>query len=169
MKVKKGEPSSPDANSSPITKGWTKGSLSLDANEENDGYSSTEEPLTSDPEDEGGKKLCAGKYTVVSDYEKCSTQDLSVKSGETVQLIKEGEDGQWFVKNLKTKQEGWVAAANLYTLIGESTSCQSLTSSGTTSSPSRYNYVCMCVCVCVCVCISPTPSPLTSLCVCTCV
>ena len=38
---------------------------------------------------------CAGKYTVVSDYEKCSTQDLSVKSGETVQLIKEGEDGQW--------------------------------------------------------------------------
>uniref|UniRef100_A0A8C7WBF6 MCF.2 cell line derived transforming sequence like n=1 Tax=Oncorhynchus mykiss TaxID=8022 RepID=A0A8C7WBF6_ONCMY len=38
-------------------KGWTKGSLSLDANEENDGYSSTEEPLTSDPEDEGGKKL----------------------------------------------------------------------------------------------------------------
>ncbi|XP_052349166.1 guanine nucleotide exchange factor DBS-like isoform X2 [Oncorhynchus keta] len=183
MKVKKGEPSSPDANSSPITKdgavtsptfnraavakkrftlqgfsnfskgsptspdhktkrheiksdptpfgfkGWTKGSLSLDANEENDGYSSTEEPLTSDPEDEGGKKLCAGKYTVMSDYEKCSTQDLSVKSGETVQLIKEGEDGQWFVKNLKTKQEGWVAAANLDTLIGESTSCQSLTSS----------------------------------------
>ncbi|XP_071210777.1 guanine nucleotide exchange factor DBS-like isoform X5 [Salvelinus alpinus] len=110
-------------------RGWTKGSLSLDANEENDGYSSTEEPLTSDPEDEGGKKLCAGKYTVVSDYEKCSAQDLSVKSGETVQLIKEGEDGQWFVKNLKTKQEGWVAAANLYTLIGESTSCQSLTSS----------------------------------------
>ncbi|XP_055733639.1 guanine nucleotide exchange factor DBS-like isoform X5 [Salvelinus fontinalis] len=183
MKVKKGEPSNPDANSPPKTKdeavtsptldraavakkrftlqgfsnfskgsatspdhktkrheiksdptpfgfkGWTKGSLSLDANEENDGYSSTEEPLTSDPEDEGGKKLCAGKYTVVSDYEKCSAQDLSVKSGETVQLIKEGEDGQWFVKNLKTKQEVWVAAANLYTLIGESTSCQSLTSS----------------------------------------
>uniref|UniRef100_A0A8C8DDM3 MCF.2 cell line derived transforming sequence like n=1 Tax=Oncorhynchus tshawytscha TaxID=74940 RepID=A0A8C8DDM3_ONCTS len=38
-------------------KGWTKGSLSLDANEENDGYSSPEEPLNSDPEDEEGKKL----------------------------------------------------------------------------------------------------------------
>uniref|UniRef100_A0A8C7TPN5 MCF.2 cell line derived transforming sequence like n=1 Tax=Oncorhynchus mykiss TaxID=8022 RepID=A0A8C7TPN5_ONCMY len=37
--------------------GWTKGSLSLDANEENDGYSSPEEPLNSDPEDEEGKKL----------------------------------------------------------------------------------------------------------------
>ncbi|XP_052378187.1 guanine nucleotide exchange factor DBS isoform X6 [Oncorhynchus keta] len=152
----KGEPSSPDANScsfpktkgSPTSpdhktkrheiksdptpfgfKGWTKGSLSLDANEENDGYSSPEEPLNSDPEDEEGKKLCAGKYTVVSDYEKGEGQDLSVKSGETVQLIKEGDDGQWFVKNLKTKQEGWVAAANILTLIGESKSCQSLTSS----------------------------------------
>ncbi|CAB1346445.1 unnamed protein product [Coregonus sp. 'balchen'] len=70
-----------------------------------------------------------GKYTVVSDYEKGEAQDLSVKSGETVQLIKERDDGQWFVKNLKTKQEGWVAAANLLTLIGESKSCQSLTSS----------------------------------------
>ncbi|XP_029505981.1 guanine nucleotide exchange factor DBS isoform X7 [Oncorhynchus nerka] len=110
-------------------RGWTKGSLSLDANEENDGYSSPEEPLNSDPEDEEGKKLCAGKYTVVSDYEKGEGQDLSVKSGETVQLIKEGDDGQWFVKNLKTKQEGWVAAANILTLIGESKSCQSLTSS----------------------------------------
>ncbi|XP_031661382.1 guanine nucleotide exchange factor DBS isoform X10 [Oncorhynchus kisutch] len=111
------------------SRGWTKGSLSLDANEENDGYSSPEEPLNSDPEDEEGKKLCAGKYTVVSDYEKGEGQDLSVKSGETVQLIKEGDDGQWFVKNLKTKQEGWVAAANILTLIGESKSCQSLTSS----------------------------------------
>uniref|UniRef100_A0A8C7HTC9 MCF.2 cell line derived transforming sequence like n=1 Tax=Oncorhynchus kisutch TaxID=8019 RepID=A0A8C7HTC9_ONCKI len=36
-----------------------------------------------------------GKYTVVSDYEKGEGQDLSVKSGETVQLIKEGDDGQW--------------------------------------------------------------------------
>uniref|UniRef100_A0A6Q2XSM3 MCF.2 cell line derived transforming sequence like n=1 Tax=Esox lucius TaxID=8010 RepID=A0A6Q2XSM3_ESOLU len=180
MKEKKGEPSSPDANSSssPKTKdeavtsptsdrsakkrftlqgfsnfskgsltspdhktkrheiksdptpfgfkGWTKGSLSLDAQ---DGYSSTEEPLNSDPEDEGGKKLHAGKYTVVSDYEMGGAQDLSVKNGETVHLIREGEDGQWLVKNLRTRQEGWVAAANLLSLIGQSKSCQSLTSS----------------------------------------
>lgn len=29
----------------------------MDASEENDGYSSTEEPMNSDPEEEGGKKL----------------------------------------------------------------------------------------------------------------
>lgn len=37
--------------------GWNKASLSADASEENDGYSSGEEPMNSDPEDEVGKKL----------------------------------------------------------------------------------------------------------------
>ncbi|XP_056144826.1 guanine nucleotide exchange factor DBS isoform X3 [Lampris incognitus] len=110
-------------------RGWTKATLSLDASEENDGYSSAEDPLNSDPEDEGRKKLCAGKYTVVSDYERGGAQELSVKSGDTVQLGKEGDDGQWFVRNLRTGKEGWVAAANLLTMIRESKSCQSLTSS----------------------------------------
>lgn len=37
--------------------GWNKASLSVDASEENDGYSSGEEPMNSDPEDDVGKKL----------------------------------------------------------------------------------------------------------------
>uniref|UniRef100_A0A3B4TVF4 MCF.2 cell line derived transforming sequence like n=1 Tax=Seriola dumerili TaxID=41447 RepID=A0A3B4TVF4_SERDU len=110
-------------------RGWNKASLSLDASEEHDGYSSAEEPLNSDPEDENGKKLCAGKYTVIADYEKSNSQELSVKNGDMVQLVKEGDDGQWFVRNLSTSKEGWIAAANLITLIGKSKSCQSLTSS----------------------------------------
>lgn len=36
-----------------------------------------------------------------------------------------------FVKNLRTQKEGWVAAANLLSLISESKSSQSLSSSGT--------------------------------------
>ncbi|XP_076026234.1 guanine nucleotide exchange factor DBS isoform X2 [Genypterus blacodes] len=110
-------------------RGWTKTSLSLDASEENEGYSSAEDPLNSDPEDDGGKKLCAGKYTVVADYDKGGAQEVSVKSGDTVELVKEGNEGQWFVRNLRTCKEGWVAAANLLSLIGKSKSCQSLTSS----------------------------------------
>ncbi|XP_039673399.1 guanine nucleotide exchange factor DBS isoform X8 [Perca fluviatilis] len=109
-------------------RGWNKASLSLDASEEHDGYSSAEDPLNSDPEDNNGKKLCAGKYTVMADYEK-GAQELSVKSGDMVQLVKEGDDGQWFVRNLSSSKEGWIAAANLITLIGKSKSCQSLTSS----------------------------------------
>ncbi|KAK1903215.1 Guanine nucleotide exchange factor DBS, partial [Dissostichus eleginoides] len=38
-------------------RGWNKTSLSLDASEERDGYSSAEEPLNSDHEDDTGKKL----------------------------------------------------------------------------------------------------------------
>ncbi|XP_040005225.1 guanine nucleotide exchange factor DBS isoform X2 [Xiphias gladius] len=132
----KGSPTSPDhktkRQSDPTPfgfKGWNKASLSLDASEEHDGYSSAEDPLNSDPEDDSSKKLCAGKYTVMSDYEKGSAQELSVKSGDMVQLVKEGDDGQWFVRNLSTTKEGWIAAANLITLIGKSKSCQSLTSS----------------------------------------
>ncbi|XP_030007571.1 guanine nucleotide exchange factor DBS isoform X1 [Sphaeramia orbicularis] len=109
--------------------GWNKASLSVDASEENDGYSSGEDPMNSDTEEEGLKKLAPGKYTVVADCEKAGPQELSVKSGDTVQLIKEGEEGQWFVKNLRSSKEGWVAAANLLSLISESKSSQSLSSS----------------------------------------
>ncbi|XP_054864792.1 guanine nucleotide exchange factor DBS-like isoform X4 [Amphiprion ocellaris] len=130
-----GSPTSPDhktkRQSDPTPfgfKGWNKASLSLDASEEHDGYSSAEDPLNSDPEDENGKKLSAGKYTVMVDYEK--GEELSVKSGDMVQLVKESDDAQWFVRNLNTSKEGWIAAANLITLIGKSKSCQSLTSSG---------------------------------------
>ncbi|XP_062236455.1 guanine nucleotide exchange factor DBS isoform X3 [Platichthys flesus] len=129
---KKAEPSpTSDANfsSSPKHKGWSKTSLSVDASEENDGYSSGEDPINSDPEDDGGKKLAPGKYTVVADCEKAGPQELSVKSGDVVQLIREGEDGQWFVRNLRSSKEGWVAAANLLSLISESKSSQSLSSS----------------------------------------
>ncbi|XP_068561127.1 guanine nucleotide exchange factor DBS isoform X4 [Cebidichthys violaceus] len=135
LKAQKGSPTSPDhktkRQSDPTPfgfKGWNKASLSMDASEEHEGYSSAEDPLNSDPEDDNGKKLCAGKYTVMADYEK-DAQELSVKSGDMVQLVKEGEDGQWLVRNLSSSKEGWIAAANLLTLIGKSKSCQSLTSS----------------------------------------
>ncbi|KAM9454263.1 guanine nucleotide exchange factor DBS isoform 6-T6 [Clarias gariepinus] len=108
-------------------KGFSKVSLSMDASEENDGYSSAEDPLNSDPEDEG-KKLSPGKYIVVGDYDK-GTQDLTVKSGDMVQLVRESNDGQWFVRNLNNSKEGWLPAAYLLTLIGVSKSSQSLTSS----------------------------------------
>lgn len=112
-----------------LTRGWNKASLSVDASEENDGYSSGEDPMNSDPEDDVGRKLAPGKYTVVADCEKAGPQELSVKSGDMVQLIREGEEGQWFVKNLRSSKEGWVAAANLLSLISESKSSQSLSSS----------------------------------------
>ncbi|XP_068602581.1 guanine nucleotide exchange factor DBS-like [Brachionichthys hirsutus] len=114
-------------------RGWNKASLSMDASEEHDDYSSAEEPLDSDPEDETSKKLCAGKYIVTADSESGGDEELSVKSGDVVQLVKEDSDGHWLVRNLSTSKDGWLAAANLATLIGKSMSYQSLTSSGSGS------------------------------------
>ncbi|XP_027740426.1 guanine nucleotide exchange factor DBS isoform X6 [Empidonax traillii] len=123
-------------------RGWAKPSHSLDASEENDGWSSAEEPLnSSDAEEEGGggggeMKLTPGKYTVVTDYEKGVSEEFTVKSGDLVQLIREGEDGLWYVKNLSTGREGWIPANIVLMLIGNSKSAQSLSSSesGTASS-----------------------------------
>ncbi|XP_063999784.1 guanine nucleotide exchange factor DBS isoform X6 [Pogoniulus pusillus] len=123
-------------------RGWSKTSHSLDASEENDGWSSAEDPLnSSDAEEDGGgggseMKLTPGKYTVVTDYEKGVAEEFTVKSGDLVQLIREGEDGLWYVKNLSTGRDGWIPASNLLMLIGNSKSAQSLSSSesGTASS-----------------------------------
>uniref|UniRef100_A0A8C7QRL1 Mcf.2 cell line derived transforming sequence-like a n=1 Tax=Oncorhynchus mykiss TaxID=8022 RepID=A0A8C7QRL1_ONCMY len=124
LKSQKGSPHSPDhkakcheIKSDPTPfgyKGWNKASFSMDVPEVHDGYSSAEDPMNSDLEDEGGRKLL-----------------LVIPYGDMVQLIKEGGDGQWFVRNLGSNKDGWVAAANLLTLITESKSSQSLCSSGT--------------------------------------
>ncbi|XP_009996218.1 PREDICTED: guanine nucleotide exchange factor DBS [Chaetura pelagica] len=152
LKSQKASPTSPDKKakrhevvSDPTPfglRGWAKTSHSLDASEENDGWSSAEDPLnSSDAEEEGGggggeMKLTPGKYTVVTDYEKGVSEEFTVKSGDLVQLIREGEDGLWYVKNLSTGREGWIPANNLLMLIGNSKSAQSLSSSesGTASS-----------------------------------
>ncbi|XP_061696662.1 guanine nucleotide exchange factor DBS-like isoform X2 [Syngnathoides biaculeatus] len=136
LKAQKGSPTSPDhktkRQSDPTPfgfQGWNKASLSMDASEEHEGYSSGEDPLNSDPEDDSGRKLCAGKYTVTGDHEKASPGEVAVKAGDAVKLVKEGEDGQWLVRNLNTSAEGWMASAHLLNLVSKSKSCQSLTSS----------------------------------------
>uniref|UniRef100_A0A8B9R553 MCF.2 cell line derived transforming sequence like n=1 Tax=Anas platyrhynchos TaxID=8839 RepID=A0A8B9R553_ANAPL len=119
-------------------KGWAKTSHSLDASEENDGWSSAEDPLnSSDAEEEGGggggneMKLTPGKYTVVTDYERGVSEEFTVKSGDLVQLIREGEDELWYAD--LTGREGWIPASNLLMLIGNSKSAQSLSSSAVPS------------------------------------
>ncbi|XP_062982230.1 guanine nucleotide exchange factor DBS isoform X3 [Elgaria multicarinata webbii] len=132
-------------------RGWSKTSQSLDASEENDGWSSAEDPLnSSDAEEEGKgeKKLTPGKYTVMANYDHGGSEDLLLKSGELVQLIHEGEDGLWYIRNLSTSKEGWVPVNSLLTVLGNSKSALSLSSSesaagsSTLSSSSSYSESC---------------------------
>ncbi|XP_056449819.1 guanine nucleotide exchange factor DBS-like [Gadus chalcogrammus] len=148
-KTTKGAPVSPDRTRSQSLKteaspfgfrGWAKASLSVDASEEQEEeFSSGEEPVTSDPEDEDGKKQSPATHTVTTDCERAGPQELSVKAGDLVQLIREGEAGQWFVKDLRSATEGWVSSAILQALPSQSLTSSDGSVSGNLSTSTSYS------------------------------
>ncbi|GAB5566489.1 guanine nucleotide exchange factor DBS isoform X8 [Prionailurus iriomotensis] len=113
-------------------RGWSKTSHPSEAPED-DGWSSAEELInSSDAEEEGGvgpRKLVPGKYTVVLGDEKESPEALAVRSGDVVEVVQEGDEGLWYVRNLTSSKESWVPASSLSTLLGTSGSAQCLSSS----------------------------------------
>ncbi|XP_032102167.1 guanine nucleotide exchange factor DBS isoform X9 [Sapajus apella] len=114
-------------------KGWSKTSHSLEAPEDDGGWSSAEEQInSSDAEEDGGvgpKKLVPGKYTVVADHEKGGPDALIVRSGDVVELVQEGDEGLWYVRDPTTGKEGWVPASSLSVHLCQSGSAQCLSSS----------------------------------------
>ncbi|XP_011913479.1 PREDICTED: guanine nucleotide exchange factor DBS isoform X13 [Cercocebus atys] len=147
LKGQKASPTSPDkkakrheVKSDPTPfglRGWSKTSHSLEAPEDDGGWSSAEEQVnSSDAEEDGGlglKKLVPGKYTVVADHEKGGPDALVVRSGDVVELVQQGDEGLWYVRDPTTGKEGWVPASSLSVQLGPSGSAQCLSSSG--SSP----------------------------------
>ncbi|XP_045725694.1 guanine nucleotide exchange factor DBS isoform X2 [Mirounga angustirostris] len=143
LKGQKASPTSPDkkakrheVKSDPTPfglRGWSKTSQPLEAPEDNDGWSSAEELInSSDAEEEGRvgpRKLVPGKYTVVTGDEKESPDALAVRSGDVVEVVHEGDEGLWYVRNLTSSKESWVPASSLSTLLSTSGSAQCLSSS----------------------------------------
>ncbi|XP_013961936.1 guanine nucleotide exchange factor DBS isoform X35 [Canis lupus familiaris] len=143
LKGQKASPTSPDkkpkrheVKSDPTPfglRGWSKTSHPLEAPEDNDGWSSAEELMnSSDAEEEGRvgpRKLVPGKYTVVVDDEKGSPEALAVRNGDMVEVVQEGDEGLWYVRNLTSSKESWVPASSLSALLGVSGSAQCLSSS----------------------------------------
>uniref|UniRef100_A0A287CUT1 MCF.2 cell line derived transforming sequence like n=1 Tax=Ictidomys tridecemlineatus TaxID=43179 RepID=A0A287CUT1_ICTTR len=144
LKGQRASPTSPDrkakrhaVKSDPTPfglRGWSKTSHSLEVPEDEGGWSSAEEPInSSDAEEDGGvgpKKLVPGKYTVVLDDEKGGPDTLAMRSGDVVEVVEEGAEGLWYVRDLSSGQEGWVPAGSLSALLGTSSSAQCLSSSG---------------------------------------
>ncbi|XP_070937091.1 guanine nucleotide exchange factor DBS isoform X8 [Macaca nemestrina] len=143
LKGQKASPTSPDkkakrheVKSDPTPfglRGWSKTSHSLEAPEDDGGWSSAEEQVnSSDAEEDGGlglKKLVPGKYTVVADHEKGGPDALVVRSGDVVELVQQGDEGLWYVRDPTTGKEGWVPASSLSVQLGPSGSAQCLSSS----------------------------------------
>ncbi|XP_059759440.1 guanine nucleotide exchange factor DBS isoform X2 [Balaenoptera ricei] len=133
LKGQKASPTSPDkkakrhqVKSDPTPfglRGWSKTSHPSEAPEDNDGWSSAEEPInSSDAEEEGRvglRKLVPGKYTVTGLDEKGGPDALVLRSGDEVELVQEGDEGLWFVRNLSSGGEGWLPARKLSSLLGQ--------------------------------------------------
>ncbi|XP_047576417.1 guanine nucleotide exchange factor DBS isoform X6 [Lutra lutra] len=113
-------------------RGWNKTSQLSEAPED-DGWSSAEELInSSDAEEEGRvgpRKLVPGKYTVVLGDEKGSPDAFAVRSGDVVEVVQEGDEGLWYVRNLTSSKESWVPASSLASLLCTSGSAQCLSSS----------------------------------------
>ncbi|KAK2495670.1 hypothetical protein MC885_014263, partial [Smutsia gigantea] len=114
-------------------RGWSRASHPLEAPADNDGWSSAEELVNSSDAEEDGRggpwKLAPGKYTVTVDEDKGGPNMLAVRSGDVVEVVQEGNEGLWYVRNLTSSQESWVPAGSLSTLLGKSSSAQCLSSS----------------------------------------
>ncbi|XP_047576414.1 guanine nucleotide exchange factor DBS isoform X3 [Lutra lutra] len=142
LKGQKASPTSPDkkakrheVKSDPTpfgVRGWNKTSQLSEAPED-DGWSSAEELInSSDAEEEGRvgpRKLVPGKYTVVLGDEKGSPDAFAVRSGDVVEVVQEGDEGLWYVRNLTSSKESWVPASSLASLLCTSGSAQCLSSS----------------------------------------
>ncbi|XP_059823742.1 guanine nucleotide exchange factor DBS isoform X2 [Hypanus sabinus] len=154
QKVRRAEIMSPDNRITSVTtpkkqekrKGWTKVSHSLDIPEEtNDGWSSADDQLnSSDCEEDASRKLLPGKYTVTADFGKSGGDELIACSGDMLQLICEGREERWLVRNLNTNKEGWVPATTLQTLLRDSSSSRSISSSESASASSTLSSASSC-------------------------
>ncbi|XP_042111019.1 guanine nucleotide exchange factor DBS isoform X8 [Ovis aries] len=103
------------------SRGWSKTSHPSETPEDNDGWSSTEEPVNSSDAEEEGRvgpgKLVPGRYTIARLDEKGAPDALALRSGDEVELVQEGDEGLWFVRNLSSGAEGWVPACSLSALL----------------------------------------------------
>ncbi|XP_030065437.1 proto-oncogene DBL [Microcaecilia unicolor] len=73
----------------------------------------------SDTEEEDGTLLSPGKYKASADCNRRDSDDLLVRNGDLIQLVHENGEGQWLVKNLNRKKEGWLPGASLHALISD--------------------------------------------------
>uniref|UniRef100_A0A8C3XLP3 MCF.2 cell line derived transforming sequence n=1 Tax=Chelydra serpentina TaxID=8475 RepID=A0A8C3XLP3_CHESE len=100
--------------------GWSRMSQSVEICEGLEDWSSNNYLSNcSDTEEEDGNQLSPGKYKALADCKKRGSEDLLVKNGDVIQLLHEDGEGQWLVKNLNRRKEGWIPVNSLQIVIGD--------------------------------------------------
>ncbi|KAF2982839.1 hypothetical protein EK904_008127, partial [Melospiza melodia maxima] len=65
------------------------------------------------------QELIKGKYKALADCKRRGSEDLLVKNGDEIQLLHEDGEGQWLVKNLNRRKEGWIPVHSLQIVVGD--------------------------------------------------
>ncbi|XP_062332033.1 proto-oncogene DBL isoform X1 [Osmerus eperlanus] len=74
----------------------------------------------SDTEEDDLLTLSPGRYRALADLPRHETDNLTIKSGDVIQLQNEDATGQWLVKNLSRRQQGLIPPASLLLILGDS-------------------------------------------------
>nr|XP_019964304.1 PREDICTED: guanine nucleotide exchange factor DBS-like [Paralichthys olivaceus] len=64
--------------------------------------------------------LSPGRYKALANCPQNGPDSVTVKCGDVIQLHSENNKGRWLVKNLSRRQEGFIAAASLQLIVGDS-------------------------------------------------
>uniref|UniRef100_A0A8C0GUQ0 MCF.2 cell line derived transforming sequence n=1 Tax=Chelonoidis abingdonii TaxID=106734 RepID=A0A8C0GUQ0_CHEAB len=100
--------------------GWSRMSQSVEICEGLEDWSSNNYLSNcSDTEEEDGSQLSPGRYKALADCKKRGSEDLLVKNGDVIELLHEDREGQWLVKNLNRRKEGWIPVNSLQIVIGD--------------------------------------------------
>ncbi|RMC22040.1 hypothetical protein DUI87_02911 [Hirundo rustica rustica] len=73
----------------------------------------------SDTEEEDRNQLSPGKYKALADCKRRGSEDLLVKNRDEIHLLHEDGEGQWLVKSLNRRKEGWIPVHSLQIVIGD--------------------------------------------------
>ncbi|XP_072330326.1 guanine nucleotide exchange factor DBS isoform X5 [Scyliorhinus torazame] len=95
--------------------GWScKPIPSLDTSEDFETIpSSMDELSNSDMDEEISIKSAQSLFRVEGNYETKSIEELAVQNDEVVEVLQEGEEGQWKVRSLVTYKTGWIPSTLL--------------------------------------------------------
>ncbi|XP_048850570.1 proto-oncogene DBL isoform X1 [Brienomyrus brachyistius] len=100
---------------------WPGASQSIDICEGIEDWSGTTDLSNmSDSEEEDAPQLVPGKYRAVEDCHQYGPDDLIIKSGDLIHLLREETEGVWQVKNVSRNLEGRIQVDNLQVILGGS-------------------------------------------------
>ncbi|TTW73462.1 Guanine nucleotide exchange factor DBS [Bagarius yarrelli] len=78
----------------------------------------TDLSFISDSDEEDDVLLVAGKYRALLDHLKCGKDEVIIKHGDVIHLLRESTAGQWHIKNLTRGGEGKLSADALHRILG---------------------------------------------------